>query len=278
MAEQKEHVGMNKTGIQMSPLETKHMLDDDKILSRGDAGDETASARLRQSYIGASNGLGSIPVPGTMKGMVSMGVHMIKGEQPQVLLDKLAERMAFERTGSRLYEGLLVKLDAMSGTGAAADLSIDRGQVLAIRDDEVRHMLLVKEAIESLGGDPTAMTPSADAVGVQAMGFIQLINDPRASLAQTLCAILSIELTDNAGWETLIALADDHGQTDMVNAFSHALEHENKHLAMVQGWYQETLGLDAAAPGRTGVIGAAGAISLNAARTTGGFGGPETLG
>ena len=80
MAEQKEHVGMNKTGIQMSPLETGRMLDDDKIITRGHPGDETAAARLRQSYIVESNGLGSIPVPGTMKGMVSIVVHMLKGE------------------------------------------------------------------------------------------------------------------------------------------------------------------------------------------------------
>jgi len=248
MAQQHEHVGMNKTGIQMSPLETGRMLDDDTILARGTPGDDSAALEMREAYIADSGGVGSIPAPGTMTGMVSMGVNMLTGDKPQILLDKMAERLAFERTGTRLYDALLTKLDVLQGDGSAGQSmgSITREQVASIRGDEARHVLLMKEAIEAMGGDPTAQTPSADVVGVEAIGFVQVLNDPRTSVAQCLNAILSIELTDNAGWETLIALADEGGHEKLVDRFSDALVQERTHLSLVQTWYEETVGLSAA--------------------------------
>jgi uncharacterized ferritin-like protein (DUF455 family) len=113
----------------------------------------------------------------------------------------------------------------------------------AIRADEARHFLLLKDAIETLGGDPTSQTPSADIVGVESMGLVQVLNDPRTSLAQSLHAIVTAELSDKAGWETLIALADEHELADMVNDFTLALNEEREHLALVQTWYEEALGL-----------------------------------
>jgi hypothetical protein len=44
MAQENEHMGMNKTGVQMSPFDTKAMLSDDNILERGYVADETAAA------------------------------------------------------------------------------------------------------------------------------------------------------------------------------------------------------------------------------------------
>lgn len=239
MAQQKEHVGMNKTGVQMAPLQTRAMLDDDKIVTRAHEGDETQMVQLRQSYIAGTEGLGSIPVPATMKGMVSMGAHMLKGDRPQVLLDKMAERLAMERTATRLYDALLTKLDTLEPTG----VGITREQAASIRGDEARHAVLMRDAIASLGGDPSAMTPSADTVGVEAMGLVQVLNDPRASLAQSLHAILTAELSDGVGWETLIALAHEQGHPDLVDRFSDALLQERKHQVMIQTWYEQAVGL-----------------------------------
>lgn len=186
MAQQHEHVGMNKTGIQMSPLETGRMLDDHDILTRGTPGDDSAALQLREAYIADSGGGGSIPAPGTVTGMVSMGVNMLTGDKPQILLDKMAERLAFKRTGTRLYDALLTKLDVFQADGNAATSmgSITREQAASIRGDEARHLLLMKEATESMGGDPTAQTPSADVVGVESTGMVQVLNDPRTSLSR----------------------------------------------------------------------------------------------
>jgi uncharacterized ferritin-like protein (DUF455 family) len=238
MAQYSEHVGMNRTGVQMSPLDTKAMLKDDGS-ARGEEGDESALVDVRSSYIADADGVGSIPLPGTVSGALSMGVQMLKGDSPQILLDKLGERLAFERTGARLYDALITKCEVMLD----GDISMSVEDLMAIRADEARHFLLLADAIESLGGDPTSQTPSADLVGVESMGLVQVLNDPRTSLAQSLHAIVTAELADKAGWETLIALADEHELTELVNDFTVALNQEREHLALVQTWYEEAIGL-----------------------------------
>jgi hypothetical protein len=235
---QTEHVGMNRTGIQMSPIDSKAMQDIDPALA-GDQGDESALAELRNAYILDADTLGSVPLPGTISGAVNMGVSMLKGDSPQILLDKLGERLAFERTGTRLYDALITKCEAM----LEGDISMTIEDLEQIRADEARHFLLISDAIESLGGDPTSQTPSADLVGVESMGLVQVLNDPRTSIAQSLHAIVTAELSDKAGWETLVALADEHELTEMVNDFTAALNEEREHLALVQTWYEEAIGL-----------------------------------
>jgi rubrerythrin len=238
MAQHSEHVGMNRTGVQMSPIDSKAMLQDDGSV-RGEGGDEAASAELRSAYIADADGVGSVPLPATVTGAVNMGVAMLKGDSPQILLDKLGERLAFERTGTRLYDALITKCEVMLDD----EISMTIDDLEAIRADEARHFLMLSDAIESLGGDPTSQTPSADMVGVEALGLVQVLNDPRTSLAQSLHAIVTAELSDKAGWETLIALADEHELSDMVNDFTLALDQEREHLALVQTWYEEAIGL-----------------------------------
>jgi rubrerythrin len=239
MAHQTEHLGMNRTGVQMSPIDTAAMQDSDNAPIRGAPGDERALLDAREAVIVNAGGIGSMPLPGTLAGAVSMGMHMLKGDRPQILLDKLGERLAFERTGTRLYDALLAKRDVMQGCPAG----MTRDHVADIRRDEARHFLLLKDAIESLGGDPTAQTPGADVAGVESMGLVQVLGDPRTSLAQSLHALLTAELADRAGWETLIALAGEAGQEDLVAGFTLALEDEHRHLVLVQGWYHEAIGL-----------------------------------
>jgi hypothetical protein len=235
----KEHVGMNRTGIQMSPLDAAAMQEVDPALQIAPPGDETSVAQIRNDYIAAADSLGSEPLPATVTGAVSMGMQALKGESPQILLDKLAERLAFERTGTRLYDALILKANVLLDQ----NLSMTIDDLARIREDEARHYLIVKDAIESIGGDPTAMTPSANLVGVEGMGLVQVLGDARTNLTQSLHAILTAELTDNAGWETLIALADAQGMDEMVEDFTHALNQEREHLSLVQTWYEESLGL-----------------------------------
>jgi len=225
----KTPLGMNRTGVQMSPLDTADML----------AGlaefpvpvdDERGDLQVRLEYADATDGLGSVPPPGTLKGMVKTGVDMLTGKRPQALVDKLGERLAFERSGVRLYDTLLVKCRAMPGLLTAEDV-----QALALqRRQEQEHLALVVEAIETLGGDPTTQTPCADLVGVQGMGLVQAINDPRTSLLQSLEVVLHAELIDNAGWELLIGLASAAGHKDIASSFALALRQEAQHLAQVR--------------------------------------------
>ncbi|HEY0491182.1 MAG TPA: ferritin-like domain-containing protein [Telluria sp.] len=240
MSTHTEHIGMNRTGIQMSPIDSKAMTDIDPDLMLGDEGDDSPMADLRAPYIIEADTLGSVPLPGTATGMVSIGLDMLKGQSPQILLDKLGERLAFERTGTRLYDALITKCELMLDD---IEISMTIDDLEDIRTDEARHFRLVADAIDALGGDPTAQTPSADLCGVESMGLVQVLNDPRTTIAQSLHAIVTAELSDKAGWETLIALVDEHGLTDMVNSFTVALNDEREHLALVQTWYEEAIGL-----------------------------------
>lgn len=236
MSEQK--LGMNRTGLQMSPLDSRAMQQYQGPLPKANA-DTDALGTTRADYAARGHALGSVPLPATMSGALQAGAAVLMGNQPQILLDKLAERLAFERTGTRLYDALLAKCQAL-GSG---DTSIDEASVRRIRDDEARHFIQVAQAIEQLGGDPTCQTPSADLAGVEAAGLVQVLSDPRTSLGQALHAILIAELSDQAGWEALIALAETQDQPELAQLGSIALAQERDHLRMVRTWYQESLGL-----------------------------------
>ena len=230
--------GHNRTGIQMSPFDSRAMqnVSGNVVNVRID---DPAIADLRGAYITSADELGSVPLPVTVRGAARAGNGPPNGSAVHVLLDKLGERLAFERTATRLYDALITKCDVMPDDSfgmTVADLQ-------EIRDDEARHFLQVAEAIESIGGDPTSQTPSADLTGVETMGLLQVLYDPRTTIAQSLHALLTAELADQVGWETLIALAEEHGQYDMVGSFSMAQQEELGHLLMIQSWYEESIGI-----------------------------------
>ena len=71
------------------------------------------------------------------------------------------------------------------------------------------------------------------------MGIMQVLTDPRSSMPQCLTALMTAELTDNAGWELLIELADGLGYNDMKQEFESALVHEEEHLQNVRDWLSD---------------------------------------
>ena len=58
------------------------------------------------------------------------------------------------------------------------------------------------------------------------IGLMQIITDPRMSIAQSLHAIHLAELADNDGRHLLITLATEMGQDDMAAEFTNALAEE----------------------------------------------------
>ncbi|MDB5796946.1 MAG: ferritin-like protein [Paucimonas sp.] len=228
--------GMNRTGIQVSPLDASDMMD---LVPPGDGGapPNPGISSTRAQYNREADPLGSVPPPGTARGMLKTGVAAVMGEEPQLLMDKLGERLAFERTGTRLYDALIDKVEALQQH--APQVSVD--QLRHIRDEEAAHFQMVAQAIESLGGDPTAQTPCADLAGVESAGLLKVVTDPRTSVVQSLHAILVGELTDNAGWEMLIALASEQGHDAMADDFGHALQHERQHLQQVRSWVEASI-------------------------------------
>ena len=227
-------MGQNRTGIQMSPIDTKKMLAEAQGAVHT-PGDETGIARMRGDYAKASGPVGSVPPPGTAKGAAKSGVQALSGRKAHVLIDRLGERLAFERAGTRLYEALIAKCEA-AGAGVSKQ---DLQQLEQFRAEEARHFNLLADSLEKLGGDPTAQTPAADVTGVESSGLMQVVTDPMTSVTQSLHAMLVAELADNDAWDELIALSRELGQTDLAGQFEEARDEERAHLNSIRQWHKE---------------------------------------
>lgn len=222
-------VGANMTGVQMSPKDTKSLLEAVEQIRPDVPGNDKGIALERVKRAEEAERIGSVPVPGSAKGMLKTTFDMALGKSPEILIDKLGERLAFERSGVRLYDAMIAKAKAL------AEGDSELVQVLQhIRDEEFEHMNLVREAIETLGADPTAVTPCADVAGVKAMGVMQVLTDPRTNIAQGMGALLTIELEDNAAWELLIELAEAGGHPNIAKGFHKAKEQEDDHLLKIK--------------------------------------------
>ena len=234
---QSSSTGKNSTGIAMSPIDSKKLIE---YAEKGPMppGSEHGIEEIRENFSREAGTVGSVPPPASLKGLANMALDAVKGKKATVFIDKLGERAAFERTGTRLYEAMLAKFDAL-GTFEGGPT---RERLVEIRDEELEHLGIVAEAIVALGGDPTVMTPAADIAGVKGMGLVQVLTDPRTTMDQCLGALLVAELTDNDGWELLANLADAMGHTEMAQSFREALEAEELHLADVRTWVAATLG------------------------------------
>jgi hypothetical protein len=164
--------------------------------------------------------------PGKRKDGFSAGARMA------VLHDKLGERLAFERQGACLYEAFLLKVESTSPDEGGPPLE----DLRHISLQEKEHFNFLHKAITELGGDPTVQTPSADIAGILSHGFFEIVTDPTMTIAQTLQAILNVELVDNDGWQMLIELAAELGQWKLEEQCRRALDEEQEHLASVRGW------------------------------------------
>jgi len=222
-------VGTNFTGVQMSPKDTKRLLDAVNEIHPDVPGDERGMLAERAERNEEADRIGSVPVPGSAKGMLKTSFDMMKGKSPEVFLDKLGERLAFERNGVRLYEAMIAKVKAVDTPNSAL---VDT--LVHLRDEEHEHMMLVHAAMEKLGADPTAQTPCADVAGVMAMGIMQVLTDPRTNVPQCLNALLTAELADNAAWELLIELAQAAGHPNIADSFVKAKTQEDDHLVKIK--------------------------------------------
>jgi rubrerythrin len=225
-------IGPNRTGIATSPIQSKAAVQGaaDGCSDPGPDGEELSKARA--DYARGAPPVGTMSPPASMKGAATAVVEAVKGNSALAFLDLLGERLAFERTGTRLYDALLVKLEGADPhpTGPT------REQLEDIRDDEIRHFGLLRDAIETLGGDPTVITPSADVIGVAGSGWVQALTDPRTTLTEALKVVLTAELADGDGWDTLVEVASGLGHEELAAQFNDAAVQEESHLTRVRAW------------------------------------------
>jgi bacterioferritin (cytochrome b1) len=221
----------NRTGMQTAPELAEEMIEGASSAMPSSEGGAEDIAELRSEYIAEGFPLGSKPG-------IAVSEEADADEDAAslaVFMDKLSERLAFERMGTRLYEALYNKVETLGETSPGPTLE----DIQQIGSEELEHFQLLTRTITEAGGDPTVQSPCADVAAVASMGIMQVLTDPRTSLAQCLQVILTAELTDNAGWELLIQLADNLGYEELSTQFQEALTNEEEHLVNVRSWLSE---------------------------------------
>lgn len=239
----------NLTGITSNPEGAKDMVDAAAQFPPTSTGSKVMADKVRidcAREIGEDNlGYGSVPKPVGLTGKAQAAIAGLLGKRPTLMFDKLGERLAFERMGVRAYEMLISKHEAFGGF----DGGPSRQDLLEILNEEHRHFAMLEDVITRLGGDPTAITPSANASATAGAGIMKVIADPRTSLVQSLEAILVAELADHEGWNALIYVARTADRDELVTLFSEAKRREEQHLAKIRRWLVAGQQLHTTTPG-----------------------------
>jgi rubrerythrin len=240
---------LNRTGVMTNPDLSAELIRGAKETIPSSSGNGKQIEANRAEYLKEGLPIGSPPVIVTD----DLGQEELAADADRmsVLLDKLGERLAFERQGTRLYEAFLQKLEQAPVENGGGPTSEDLRHIC---EEELEHFKLLQKAIAELGGDATVQTPSADVVGVLSHGIVQVVSDPRTTIPQTLQAVLSAELADNDGWQMLNELAGQLGYSDLATKCEGAFQEEQEHLENVRGWLakmalSEALGEEQAATG-----------------------------
>jgi hypothetical protein len=233
---------VNRTGIMLNPELGAELVQSARETVPSSEGDSEEMEAERAEYAQEGLPIGSYPSP--VNGSALERSEDSPGDRMAILLDKLGERLAFERQGTRLYEAFIQKMEAMpiaDSEGPSAD------DLRHICEEELEHFKLLQQAIVELGGDATVQTPSADVAGVLAHGAMQIMSDPRTTIAQALQAALTAELADNDGWKMLQDLSEQLGYTDLAEQCAKAYEEEQEHLENVRAWLSKMVLSEAAA-------------------------------
>jgi bacterioferritin (cytochrome b1) len=164
-------------------------------------------------------------------------------KNPLKVIDLLNERLAFERSGVKLYDTLLSRL-RLAG-GPALEPLIE--QVQHHRDEEKEHEEWLEEQIRALGGDPRTPTEHSVLVQTESEGIERVMMRDQ-SIPHDFHALLTAELADNAGWDLLVQVADELGDPDAKKQFKKRLREEEKHLLFVRKTLLELTAKDLSVP------------------------------
>jgi bacterioferritin (cytochrome b1) len=146
------------------------------------------------------------------------------------VIDILTERLEYERAGVRLYDSIIVKMQASGDPQIAKMLD----QMMEHRDQEKEHEEWLEAKIRALGGDAHTKTEMAMLVARESKGIEEVIHDGDPDIAHLFHALLAAELVDNAGWDLLTKLADEAGDRELKKEFKKRLHEEEEHLLFVR--------------------------------------------
>jgi rubrerythrin len=220
----------NRTGIMTNPELSAELIEGAQQTTPSSDGDANALSELRSQYLQERLPIGSPPIVAEIS---EDGETLGPLEGMTLLLDKLGERLAFERQGTRLYQTVIQKCELLEKEDESGPSLEDLRHIC---DEELEHFKMLQKAITDLGGDATIMTPCADVAAVMSKGVLEVAVDPRTTIPQTLQALLTAELVDNDGWQMLQDLAAELGQDELEEQCRQAFEQEQEHLEKVREW------------------------------------------
>src|ERR1043165_3475385 len=141
----------NRTGMQTSPELAEELMEGANSAEPSSGGGLEDIAEYKAEYITEGFPVGSMP-------MMPASEEETADEKESgmaVVLEKLSERLAFERMGTRLYEALYNKCEALGETLPGPTLE----EIQEIGSEELEHFILINDTIAGLGGDPTVESP-----------------------------------------------------------------------------------------------------------------------
>lgn len=157
-------------------------------------------------------------------------MHKLAQNHTSEVLDMLSARVTFERTGVKLYDAVIEKIE----DGGDARYQPLLGTLQKHRNEEKEHEEWLEQQIRSLGGDPHVKTEMARLEEEESQGIQSVILDGHTEVPHLIHALLTAELADNAGWDLLVKLADDAGDREAKKEFTKRMAHEVKHLAYLR--------------------------------------------
>jgi len=158
-----------------------------------------------------------------------MAKQLVAKNAAQVL-DVLVARLTFERTGVKLYDSVIEKIERSGESRYQALVDTLRKH----RNEEKEHEEWLESLIRALGGRPEELTTLAQLETEESQGIQSVILDGHTRVIEVLHALLTAELADNAGWDLLVELADDTGDQLARAEFGKRMLEEAKHLAFLR--------------------------------------------
>jgi hypothetical protein len=162
-----EDMFINRSGIMTNPELSAELIEGTKKTVPSTKGDGSEIAEALAMYLEEATPIGSEPEPLNVD---TVGDEDLPGELEKlsIFLDKLGERLAFERQGTRLYETVIRKREVLAEDNGGPSLD----DLRHIYEEEKEHFEMLQTVISTLGGDATVQTPSADVAGVLSHGIL----------------------------------------------------------------------------------------------------------
>ena len=152
------------------------------------------------------------------------------------LIDVLAERLAFERAGVRLYDAVLSRLES-------AEPAVRRmlPRVEQQRAEAQAHAAWLEAQLRGLEAGAAAGTRRAELAHLETEGLLRIAGDGAATVQEMFHALYVFELTDEGGWDLLVQLADRGGDRTAREELGRRREAARAHVAFVRRALTELL-------------------------------------